>query len=258
MWNIRGGRAEELIISPNTNVLRHPLLNSSAASSHGHIATAADLNLLNAVPQLFHISPGRLSAPNNASISTHSESSCRTKLEAQASSQARSGSVTESSIGQNKSSPRPTSLPALLYLEADANILSNYQCFLRKQIEIFESSNDDVQFNASRMNRSIVLGQVGLRCRHCANTPEWERSSGAVYYPGNLSMLYQAGQNLAKNHLCQGCNAIPQQMREYLKYLRAANRRASNGKEYWKKTARYLGIIEDGARLRFQCPSSTT
>ena len=149
----------------------------------------------------------------------------------------------------------PLNLPAVLYQDYDANWLSDYQCFLRKQIEAFEASGDDVQYNASRMNRSIVLGQVGLRCIHCKAQPEWDRASGAVYYPGKLSMLYQAGQNMAKNHLCHGCKLIPQETRDLLNTLRGANRRATTGKDYWSKTARALGICEDGSNgLKFQRP----
>ena len=78
-----------------------------------------------------------------------------------------------------ENSKPPQKLPATLFLNTDVGSLSDYQCFLRQQIEVFEASSDDVQYNASRMNRSIVLGQVGLRCRHCAMCPEWERASGA-------------------------------------------------------------------------------
>ena len=103
------------------------------------------------------------------------------------------------------------------------------------------------------MSRSIVLGQVGLRCRHCARSPEWERASGAVYYPGSMSMLYQAGQNMAKNHLCNGCNKISQETRDLLNQLRGDKRRATAGKEYWSKTAKLLGIYEDnGNGLKFR------
>jgi len=80
------------------------------------------------------------------------------------------------------------SLPSTLYLEDDNEHLSPYQCLLRQQIEAFEAGVDDVQYNASRMNRGIVLHQVGLRCRHCASSREWERANGAVYYPGKNSL----------------------------------------------------------------------
>ena len=109
------------------------------------------------------------------------------------------------------------------------------------------------------MNRSIRLDQVGLRCRHCSSFPEWERASGAVYYPGSLGMLYQAGQNMAKNHLCSGCKVIPSQTQELMNLLRGDKRRATKGKEYWKKTARYFGIYEDGVGgLRFRPPEDDT
>ncbi len=84
----------------------------------------------------------------------------------------------------------PVTLPSVLYFDDDADHLSPYQCLLRQQIEIFEACSDDVQYNASRMNRVIVLSQVGLRCRHCAGSPEWERANGAVYYPGTCCRFF--------------------------------------------------------------------
>jgi hypothetical protein len=57
--------------------------------------------------------------------------------------------------------------PVLLYMSCDDDSLSAYQCMVRRQIEIFEARTEDVESNAQGRNKPIVLGQVGIRCRHC-------------------------------------------------------------------------------------------
>lgn len=83
--------------------------------------------------------------------------------------------------------------PVSMYLDLDVNNLSEYQCFLRKQIELFEAKTEDLQYNAQKMNKAVVLGQVGIRCKHCAHEDPWTRTRGAVYYSASLGGLYQAG-----------------------------------------------------------------
>jgi hypothetical protein len=58
----------------------------------------------------------------------------------------------------------------LLYTESDERNLSQYQCMARKQIEIFEATPDDANINAQGRNRPVLVGQVGIRCKHCAKT----------------------------------------------------------------------------------------
>ena len=113
-------------------------------------------------------------------------------------------------------------------------------------------SEQDVQWNAQGRNKPIVLGQVGIRCRWCANLPTWSRSRGAVYYSATLDGLYQAAQNMAKNHLCKHCRYIPADVRQSLSGLRECKRRAAGGKKYWAEGAKVLGVYqcEDGLRFK--------
>jgi hypothetical protein len=57
----------------------------------------------------------------------------------------------------------------LLSTESDERNLSQYQCMARKQIEIFEATPQDAKMNAQGRNRPVLVGQVGIRCKHCAN-----------------------------------------------------------------------------------------
>jgi hypothetical protein len=140
----------------------------------------------------------------------------------------------------------------IMFLDCDEESLSDYQCFLRQQIELFEATHDDIQFNAQKMNKAVVLGQVGIRCRYCATHAPWTRKRGAVYYSANLDGLYQAGQNMSKNHFSLHCTTIPEKPKHKLLRLKDGKRRAGGGKQYWSEAARALGVYEDRYGLRFR------
>ena len=78
---------------------------------------------------------------------------------------------------------KPGQRVSLLFMPCDDEDLSAYQCLVRKQIEAFEASDEDMGTNARGRNRAIVRGQVGIRCRHCKVAPPQHRQRAALYYP---------------------------------------------------------------------------
>ena len=144
--------------------------------------------------------------------------------------------------------------PITLYIDYDDESLSPYQCLVRKHIELFEADRDEVDGNAKGRNKPIVLGQVGIRCKHCSNIPAKNRGRGSKYYPAKLSGLYQAAQSMASGHLCNHCNQIPQALRSELLILREKKSSAGGGKKYWADGVRDLGVVEDEQGLRFKNP----
>jgi hypothetical protein len=73
-----------------------------------------------------------------------------------------------------------------LALSCDEEQLSEYQILVRKQLEIFEATAEDVESNTQGRKKRVSLGQVGIRCLHCASYPLRQRGRGAVYYPAKL------------------------------------------------------------------------
>jgi len=144
----------------------------------------------------------------------------------------------------------------LLYRDIDDFYLTEYQCLLRQQIELFEATTSDVQASAQGRNSPIEEGQVGIRCIHCSMLHIKCRSRGAVYFPRSIDGIYQVAQNLTKIHLCGGCNRVPESLRKKLTELSKVNKRASGGKRYWNERVRELGIYEDGKGIRFKKASS--
>ena len=143
------------------------------------------------------------------------------------------------------------SFPVVLYQESDEHKLTAYQCLLRKQLELFEADEDDVRCS-TRQGRTapIKLGQVGLRCRHCAGVQLAARTKGAAYYSQTVEGIYQIAQNMSKVHLCERCYRIPRDVRRQLIVLRSDCRRAIGGKEYWSENIRALGVYVDEGILR--------
>ena len=142
--------------------------------------------------------------------------------------------------------------PIPLFISCDSDSLSEYQCLVRKHIELFEATVEDVESNAQGRNRPIVLGQVGIRCRHCTMLPPRHRSRGAIYYPSKLPGIYQAAQNLAVAHLGEHCQNVPDDLRATLSQLRERKSAAGCGKRYWANGVRVLGVVEDRDGLRFE------
>jgi hypothetical protein len=83
-------------------------------------------------------------------------------------------------VSSQQNDPHRVSIP--LYLDHDENCLTPYQCFLRKQIELFEAGDDELQGTAQGRNTPLHRGQIGIRCRHCAHLPKAARARGGVYY----------------------------------------------------------------------------
>ena len=77
--------------------------------------------------------------------------------------------------------------PVILSLQLDRMRLSPFQCLARQQIELFEATEKDVQSGARGRNNPIILGQVGIRCKHCAHLSPTSRNRGAVYFPTKVS-----------------------------------------------------------------------
>ena len=148
--------------------------------------------------------------------------------------------------------------PYTLYLSCDgrhsddAPLLSEHQQLLRKQIQVFEAGPDQVAAMSQGRNKPIVLGQVGIRCRHCAGIPPTQRARGAVYFPSKLEGVYQMAQNMAQTHLCGTCTEIPKDLQAELIRLREMKTTASGtGKSTWADRVKVLGVYEDQCGLRY-------
>ena len=169
----------------------------------------------------------------------------------------------------------PMSTGVTLAMSFDEQCLTQYQIFTRQQLEFFVSSQMDCIISQQGRRKQLKVGQVGIRCRHCALIPRQQRASGSVYYPQklsgerdyvmfsisaecisnvlffHLSGVYQAAQNMATTHLTVSCTAIPKPVRDELNHLRERRETATGGKDYWADACRQIGLTEDDHGIRF-------
>ena len=160
-------------------------------------------------------------------------------------------SVAERIVESNAAnSQRPDSNGVLLATADDEKNLSEYQALVRKQLEFFEANDDDVSVTTQGRKKIVYIGQVGIRCIHCAHRPADLRSRGSVYFPSKLSSTYQAAQNMAVSHLMDACDEIDESVREQLCALRLRKDTAAGGKAYWASSCAKVGVSETETGLR--------
>jgi hypothetical protein len=155
----------------------------------------------------------------------------------------------------------PMRLPVVLAQAEDNTKLSKHQVQLRHQIEAFQATDDDVSTHTRGRNKPIVLGQVGIRCRHCAHMPVCRRQKGSTYFPATLLGLYQAAQNMSTTHMqCGLCMEMPEEIKTQFTSLLSSKAASSGaGRPYWAQSAKKLGLVdtEDGICFIRDLPPGT-
>mmetsp|Transcript_1188 Transcript_1188/g.1364 ORF Transcript_1188/g.1364 Transcript_1188/m.1364 type:complete len:512 (+) Transcript_1188:363-1898(+) len=130
-----------------------------------------------------------------------------------------------------------------LAADEDENWLSEFFCFIRSElVEIFRANNDDI---ASRINnKSIVFGQVGIRCRFCAHLTHRGRSSRSSCFPSSLDRIYQSMTMMIRDHFLR-CHTLPNELKtKFITLKSQSNRGAIDSKKYWVKSAKQLGMVD--------------
>jgi len=138
--------------------------------------------------------------------------------------------------------------PVLLAMPQDEDWLSDLDCFVRKQVEIFSASKTDVKHAEEDQKYPISVGQVGLRCLHCAKLRGKARDDTVLVYPCSISGIYESVRELQRCHLSECSNLPPELKRERSKLIGGASSLSSVLRRYYVQAARALGLYdsEDG------------
>jgi hypothetical protein len=146
--------------------------------------------------------------------------------------------------------PNAKSERVLLAIPDDKNWLSDNDCFVRNNIEVFTANQSDVEKAAAARKYPIKLGQVGIRCVHCAMASEGV-SCGAVSYPYSISGIYESVREFQRLHLVN-CQHIPQDVKvRSEKLVGGSSSLSSVLRRYYVQAARALGLFDtqdDGIR----------
>lgn len=127
----------------------------------------------------------------------------------------------------------------LLAIPEDKDWLSDMDCFVRSNIEVFSAKQSDMDDAAADRKYPIKPGQVGIRCVHCARLVPHGARGAAVSYPYSISSIYESVREFQRLHL-DGCPNIPQEK----KLGSGASSLSSVLRRYYVQAARALGLFD--------------
>jgi hypothetical protein len=159
--------------------------------------------------------------------------------------------------------PTPSSR-VLLAIPEDREWLSDTDCFVRRQLEVFCATAQDVIAASEDRKYPIKEGQVGIRCIHCAMTKNGTGARGpAVAYPFSINGLFESAREIERMHLGSRevvagrdslmitCENLPLSAKEKFESLKGAAASLSSVlRKYFVLAAKALGLRDtmDGIR----------
>ncbi len=138
----------------------------------------------------------------------------------------------------------------------DAVDLNPLHCFVRKHVELFSADKSDTEAPCPGRKTRVTLGQVGIRCKHCAkhNLKPRERVKRAVCYPPSIDGIYHSVSNMKFDHFGI-CPCLPEDAKEELAQLKASysgrNIGNTNTAKYYRESAVSKGLVDTEKGIRF-------
>ena len=152
-------------------------------------------------------------------------------------------------------------LPSSLASPADNEHLNQLHCFVRRNVELFAASEEDIAAPAPGRKNRVGLGQVGIRCIHCAKLPIKERVKRAVCYPPSVGGIYHSVSNMKFDHFAL-CRGLPAKDREEFALLKsncvrrgtagttAPRGMATSTAQYYHDSALAFGLVDTPTGIR--------
>ncbi len=145
---------------------------------------------------------------------------------------------------------RPASAPILLLARPqDDKNLNAIHSFVRRNIEVFAATDNDITAPAPGRKHTLVKGQVGLRCVHCRHITARKRTKRATCYPSSIARVYNCVSDMKFDHF-SNCKYLPTEERSLFNDLKAGivgssrAKSGSNTAKYYRKSAVEIGMIE--------------
>jgi len=136
----------------------------------------------------------------------------------------------------------------LLAVSEDKNWLSDMDCFVRKQIEVFCATEEDVATARADLKYPVKVGQVGFRCIHCS-TSKGGATGQAVSYPFSISGIYESVREFQRLHL-DSCDNVPEETKLTLATFKGSSSLSSVLRKYYVSAARALGLQDSSEGIR--------
>lgn len=143
--------------------------------------------------------------------------------------------------------PLTPSSRVLLAISEDKEWLSDMDCFIRRNLEVFCASEDDVQVAQEDRKYPVAAGQVGIRCIHCAMSND--ARGAAVAYPYSITGVYESVREFQRLHL-ETCTNIPRNTKTKLESFKGSASLSSVLRKYYVLAAQALGMYDTAEGIR--------
>eukprot|EP00531_Pseudo-nitzschia_arenysensis_P001153 CAMPEP_0116148062 /NCGR_PEP_ID=MMETSP0329-20121206/18125_1 /TAXON_ID=697910 /ORGANISM="Pseudo-nitzschia arenysensis, Strain B593" /LENGTH=986 /DNA_ID=CAMNT_0003644107 /DNA_START=431 /DNA_END=3391 /DNA_ORIENTATION=- len=148
----------------------------------------------------------------------------------------------------NSGPPSPSSR-ILVAIPEDKEWLSDIDSYVRRQLEVFCATEADVAAAREDRKYPITVGQVGIRCIHCAIAQGNDAIGHAIAYPFSISGIYESVKEFHRLHL-ETCPNLPNTSKAKLGSMKGASSLSSVLRKYYTLSAKALGLVDtkDGIR----------
>lgn len=141
-------------------------------------------------------------------------------------------------LNAEKNNDKETFQCRLLAAPNDESVLAPIHCFVRKNVEIFAATAEDVAAPAPGRKTRVTVGQIGIRCIHCTKLSPKERIKRAICYPPSISSIYHTVSNMKFDHF-GACRGISMDLKQEFASLRQPTGKNVGKKVNSKTTAQY-------------------
>eukprot|EP00548_Thalassiothrix_antarctica_P009551 CAMPEP_0194158768 /NCGR_PEP_ID=MMETSP0152-20130528/77453_1 /TAXON_ID=1049557 /ORGANISM="Thalassiothrix antarctica, Strain L6-D1" /LENGTH=959 /DNA_ID=CAMNT_0038868257 /DNA_START=444 /DNA_END=3323 /DNA_ORIENTATION=+ len=155
----------------------------------------------------------------------------------------------------SRSTPTSPSERVLLAISDDKEWLSDMDCFIRRNLEVFCASEEDVEIAQQDRKYPVNVGQVGIRCVHCALAKGGNTARGtAVAFPYSINGIYESVREFQRLHL-EGCPHLPESAKKKLAGFKGSASLSSVLRKYYVLAAKALGMHDtpDGISSGGEC-----
>jgi hypothetical protein len=193
-------------------------------------------------PSAIKKSPEKLTpdAKKSADTSPSSGQSEETTLVVQRSAKEAARALSKTANDLEPVAPPSPSSRVLLAIPEDKEWLSEKDCFIRKQLEVFCATKEDVDKAQADRKYPVSVGQVGIRCIHCSIALGTEAPGHATAYPFNISGINESVREFHRLHL-DSCENLPAATKAKLEKLGASSL-SSVLRRYYVLGAKALGL----------------
>lgn len=191
-------------------------------------------------------SSGSLNTPGLLSGSSTTSRSEETTLLLERTTIEAAKALAESAIHSGPSSPTSR---VLLAIPEDAQWLSDHDCFVRRQIEVFCATKEDIETARADRKYPVQDGQVGIRCIHCAIAKAGGATGQAVSYPFSVGGIYESVREFHRLHLDE-CEHLPPSVKTKLQMMRGSSSLSSVLRKYYVLSAKCLGLVDTKEGIR--------